>query len=70
MITTTRVSEEQADYGLGKRGKNSSKMTVKQTQSMIKKLTKQMQVAAKEWNFETAKELRDQITKLQTQLSK
>ena len=70
LITTTKVSEEEANYNAKKGKKIAPKLTVKQLQTMIKKLTKQMQVAAKEWNFEEAKELRDQITKLQAQLPK
>lgn len=70
LITTTKVSEEEANYNAKTGKKTAPKLTVKQLQTMIKKLTKQMQVAAKEWNFEEAKELRDQITKLQAQLPK
>lgn len=70
LITTTKVSEEEANYNAKTGKKTAPKLTVKQMQTMIKKLTKQMQVAAKEWNFEEAKELRDQITKLQAQLPK
>lgn len=70
LITTTKVSEEEANYNAKTSKKTVPKLTVKQLQTMIKKLTKQMQVAAKEWNFEEAKELRDQITKLQAQLPK
>lgn len=70
LITTTKVSEEEANYNAKIGKKTAPKLTVKQMQTMIKKLTKQMQVAAKEWNFEEAKELRDQITKLQAQLPK
>lgn len=70
LITTTKVSEEEANYNAKTGKKTAPKLTVKQLQTMIKKLTKQMQMAAKEWNFEEAKELRDQITKLQAQLPK
>lgn len=61
MIKTTRVAEDNAEYG--SKSKN-DKLTVRQLESQIKKLTKQMNIASKEWNFEEALMLRNQISEL------
>lgn len=61
MIKTTRVAEDKGEYG-GKPKKD--QLTTRQIQSQIKKLTKQMNAASKEWNFEEALMLRNKISEL------
>lgn len=68
MIKTTKVEEGYAAYGKGT-GKK-AKLTQKQLQTQIKALTKQMNLASKEWNFEEALQLRKQIEELTTQVKK
>ena len=63
MIVTTKVEEDSATYG--KAGGKKTKLTQKQLKARIKELTKQMQTASKEWNFEEALELRKRIEELQ-----
>lgn len=68
MIQTTKVAESYASYGKGNCKK--AKLTQKQLQTQIKSLTKQMNAASKEWNFEEALQLRKQIEELTAQLKK
>ncbi len=66
MIVTTKVEEEKVVYGKsGKLDKKNSTMNKKQIQAEIKKLTKDMRQASKEWDFETALRLRNKIEELQ-----
>ena len=68
MIQTTKVEESYASYG--KATGKKVKLTQKQLQTQIKALTKQMNAASKEWNFEEALQLRKQIEELTAQLKK
>ena len=68
MIQTTKVEESYASYG--KATGKKVKLTQKQLQTQIKSLTKQMNAASKEWNFEEALQLRKQIEELTAQLKK
>lgn len=68
MIQTTKVEEGYAAYG--KATGKKVKLTQKQLQSQIKALTKQMNAASKEWNFEEALRLRKQIEELTAQVKK
>ncbi len=63
-ISITKEAVETVD----KLEKDPESMSVKEIEKLIKKLTKEMQKAASELNFEAAAELRDQMMKLKQQI--
>lgn len=65
MIVTTKVEEERVVYGKSNKIKDKNNMTAKQLKSELKKLTKDMSNASKEWNFEEALRLRKKIEEIQ-----
>lgn len=64
LISITKEAVETVD----KLEKDPESMSVQEIEKLIKKLTKEMQKAAAELNFETAAELRDQMIKLKQQI--
>ena len=63
-ISITKEAVETVD----KLAKDPESMSVKEIEKLIKKITKEMQKAASELNFEAAAELRDEIIKLKQQI--
>lgn len=63
-ISITKEAVETVD----KLEKDPESMSVQEIEKLIKKLTKEMQKAASELNFETAADLRDQMIKLKQQI--
>ena len=72
LIETTLVAEDSADYqATVKKGQRpGKKLTKKETESLIKALTKEMQNASRGLEFERAAELRDMIFELEDSLGK
>ena len=72
LIETTLVAEDSADYkAAAKKAKRPGrKMTKKETEALIKALTKEMQNASRGLEFERAAELRDMIFELEDSLGK
>ena len=70
LIETTLVAEDSADYkAAAKKAKRPGrKMTKKETEALIKALTKEMQNASRGLEFERAAELRDMIFELEDSL--
>ncbi len=63
-ISITKEAVETVD----KLAKDPESMSVKEIEKLIKKITKEMQKAASELNFEAAAELRDEMLKLKQQI--
>ena len=63
-ISITKEAVETVD----KLAKDPESMSVKEIEKLIKKITKEMQKAASELNFEAAAELRDEMIKLKQQI--
>ena len=72
LIETTLVAEDSADYqATVKKGQRpGKKLTKKETEALIKALTKEMQNASRGLEFERAAELRDMIFELEDSLGK
>ena len=62
-----RITKE-AEQTVDRLQKDPESMSVGEIEKLIKKLTKEMQKAAAELNFEAAAELRDEMVKLKQQL--
>lgn len=63
-----RISKK-ADKGFYKMDKDPESMTKKELEAVVKKITKDMQTAAAELNFELAAQLRDHLLELKKQLN-